>query len=452
MPNLDQDYVLHHSTSQKLYQRALEIYPSGITHDTRYLSPFPIYVTHAKGSHKWDVDGHEYIDYLVGHGALILGHGYPDVVEAVQQQVAKGTHYGACHELELEWGDLVKQLMGMERVKFLSSGTEATMMAMRLCRAFTGKDKVLKFRGHFHGWHDYATIGVDPPYDLPTSLGVPEAVQGTVLAIEPNNPELLDRTLTENKDIACAIIEPNGGHWGTTPVTPDFLRQRREITQKHGVLLIFDEVITGFRHSPGGAQALYGIKPDLVTMAKILAGGLPGGGIAGRADVLDQLCFRATPQETRRQRVAHPGTYNANPLSAAAGVAALKVVATGQPHEQANKMGQRLRDGMNAVLQEADVEGRVYGELSYFHTYIGPGAQQLAGDSTSPAAHAQLVGSNQAARMSLMVKMLEKGMHFMANGGMISQAHTEADIDRTIEAFREVVQAIKAQMPVPRAV
>lgn len=455
MPSLDQEYIQGRPTSQQLYRQAVQIFPSGITHDTRYLTPFPIYVTRAQGSHKWDVDGNEYIDYMVGHGALILGHGYPTVVQAVQEQVAKGTHYGACHELEIEWGTLVKDLVPCaERVKFTSSGTEATMMAMRLSRAYTRRNKVLKFEGHFHGWHDYATKAVDPPYDVPSSLGVPEATLQSVVAIPPNDAARLDRTLAGDKDIACVIIEPSGGHWGTTPVYPEFLRDLREITQRHNVVLIFDEVITGFRHSPGGAQGLYGITPDLTTMAKIIAGGLPGGAVVGKAEIMDLLRFGDTPEHNRTRRIAHPGTYNANPLSAAAGVAALKMVATGQPHERANAMGKRLRDGMNDVLREEEVDGCVYGELSYFHIFIGSCGTKddCSQDQICPASGKMLASSNLMQRMGIPVKMLAKGMHLMSNGGMISMMHTEADIDQTIAAFREVVQAIKPQMPMARAV
>jgi glutamate-1-semialdehyde 2,1-aminomutase len=455
MADLDQEYIQKRPTSQRLYQRAVEIFPSGITHDNRYLTPFPIYVNRADGSRKWDVDDNEYIDYLVGHGALLLGHGYPAVVQAVLEQVVKGTHYGACHELELEWGGMVKRLIPCaERVKFFSSGTESTMMAMRLCRAFTGRNKVLKFDGHFHGWHDYAVAGVEPPYDVPVSVGVPATTLQSVVVIAPNDADLLEHTLANDKDIACVIIEPSGAHWGSVPVVPSFLHELRDITRKYGVMLIFDEVITGFRHSPGGAQGLYGIKPDLTTMAKILAGGLPGGAVAGRADVMDILRFRETAEDNRRKRIAHPGTYNANPLSAAAGVAALKVVETGQPHERANAMGKRLREGMNGVLQETGVEGCVYGELSYYHIHLGPCDHRDNCDHSGPCENQSnlLHAGNLAGKLGVQRKMLARGVHMMGTGGMLSMMHSEADIDQTVAAFRDVVLSIRPQMPMARAV
>ncbi|MCL4534166.1 MAG: aminotransferase class III-fold pyridoxal phosphate-dependent enzyme, partial [Bacteroidetes bacterium] len=285
-------------------------------------------------------------------------------------------------------------------------------------------------------------------------LCVPATTLQSMAVIPPSDPELLEETLASDKDIACVIIEPSGAHWGSIPVLPSFLTELRDITRRHDVLLIFDEVITGFRHSPGGAQKLYGITPDLTTMAKILAGGLPGGAVAGRADIMDILRFGDTPEHNRYRRIAHPGTYNGNPLSAAAGIAALKVVEMGEPHDRANAMGRRLRDGMNAVLQEADVEGCVYGELSYFHVFLGQCEHRDSCDHGVPCENTGtlLNVNNMAAKVGLPVKMLARGVHLMGNGGMLSMMHTEADIDQTIAAFRDAIQAIKPQMPTPRAV
>src|SRR5919199_5594648 len=180
-----------------LYERARRAVPSGVTHDSRYHAPFGIYVNHAKGSRKWDVDGNEYVDYRMGHGALLLGHNYPSVTDAVVAQAQKGTHYGACHELEVRWAELIEAIVpSAESVKFFSSGTEATMMAMRLARAFTGRSKIVKVQGAFHGWHDYATVAMQPPYDVPSSKGVPAAVASTVLAA-PRDPAAIERLIDE---------------------------------------------------------------------------------------------------------------------------------------------------------------------------------------------------------------------------------------------------------------
>ena len=244
---------------------------------------------------KWDVDGNCYVDYFGGHGALLLGHCHPKVVEAVKQQMERSTHFGASHETEIAWAEWVMKLVpSAERVRFTSSGTEATLMAVRLARAFTGKSKLIRFKHHFHGWHDHMTSGYASHFDGSPTPGVLPGVAGGLVLAEQNDAEGLARLLEANDDIAAAILEPTGAHGAQLPIDPKFLTALRELTRQHGVLLIFDEVVTGFRVSPGGAQAEYGIRPDLTTLAKILAGGLPGGAVAGRKDILDLLDFQVT--------------------------------------------------------------------------------------------------------------------------------------------------------------
>ena len=241
--------------SCRRYEHARRIFPAGVTHDLRYMEPFPIYVDRQKGAHKWDVDGHELIDYWSGHGAMLLGHSHPAVVMAVQDQVEKSTHAGGCHDLEIEWGEWILRLVpSAERVRFTGSGTEATLMALRLSRIFTGRPKFLKFAGHFHGWHDAVSLGSDPPYDNLSVPGVPDSMAANTVVIPPNNPELLESTLRDDLQIGAVIMEPTGGHWGSVPIRGPFLQAVRELTTKHGQLLIFDEVITGFRVAPGGRR------------------------------------------------------------------------------------------------------------------------------------------------------------------------------------------------------
>ena len=220
-------------------------------------------------------------------------------------------------------------------MRFVNSGTEATLMALRLSRIYTGKPKVLKFTGHFHGWHDFLIAAADPPYDPQSVPGLPADVPDTTVIIPPNDPADLEKTLAADPQIGCVIIEATGGHFGQVPVRGEFLRALRDITTKHNRLLIFDEVISGFRVHPGGAQGLYNIKPDLTTMAKILAGGLPGGCLAGRADIMDILDFRPG-----KPKMKHPGTFNANPLSAAAGITTLQDRRRRRPVPQGQRAGQ----------------------------------------------------------------------------------------------------------------
>src|SRR5947207_12187322 len=201
-PSVTERYTAEFPTSRKLYEQAKTVFPGGVTHDLRYLEPFPVYIDRQKGSHKWDVDGHELIDYWSGHGAMLLGHSHPAIVLAVQNQVEKSTHAGGCHDLEIEWGEWVMRLVpSAERVRFTGSGTEATLMALRLSRIFTGRPKFLKFHGHFHGWHDYVTVGSDHPYDAPGVPGVPEGVAANCVAVPPNDLNSVEDALKNDSQI-----------------------------------------------------------------------------------------------------------------------------------------------------------------------------------------------------------------------------------------------------------
>lgn len=409
-------------TSGALYQRAAKVFPSGVTHDNRYLEPHPIYVTRAQGSRKWDVDGNEYVDYWCGHGALLLGHNYPSVSAAVVDQAQKGTHYGACHELEVEWGELVRQIVpSAEKVKFVSSGTEATMLAIRLARAFTGRDKILKFQGHFHGWHDYATVAMSPPYDEPVSRGIPKAVQGTIVSVPFGDIEALRASLDANPDVAGLIMLAGGSE-------RSYLQQVRELTRERGVVLIFDEVVTGFRYAPGGCQEFYGVTPDLTTLAKILAGGLPGGAIGGRADILALFELRDDPQWMRFGRINHPGTFNANPLSAAAGVACLKVVRDPSIQKKATATADRLRGEFNAVLKRRGVDGQAGGDSSLLMIRL-PTTKRTARDVSRHLRLALHLG----------------GVDYDGNSMKVSAVHTDHDVAQTVDAFDQAIEILQAE-------
>ncbi|HID23572.1 MAG TPA: aminotransferase class III-fold pyridoxal phosphate-dependent enzyme, partial [Planctomycetaceae bacterium] len=216
--DIERKYCERFKKSQELYEQALRTFPGGVTHDLRYMSPFPVYIDRAEGSRKWSVEGHELVDWWSGHGAILLGHGAPAVVEAVRRQMGRGTHPGACHELELRWGSLVQELVpSAEMVRFVNSGTEATMMAFRLARTFTGRRKVLKFRGHFHGWNDFIIQDADQPYGLPVpGLGID--LEEELVVVPPNDLDRVAEVLAGDKQIACAILEPTGGHYGRVPI------------------------------------------------------------------------------------------------------------------------------------------------------------------------------------------------------------------------------------------
>ena len=433
----ERTYAAARDGSRRLYAAAVDVFPSGVTHDNRYLQPFPLYCDRAEGAYKWDVDGNRYIDYLVGHGALLLGHSHPDVVRAVVEQMPRGTHYGASTALEIRWGQLVQRLIpSAERVKFVASGTEATHLAIRLARSFTGKEVVVKFEGHFHGWHDYVTAAVEPPYDVPTSSGVPHDVLATMRVLRPDLDAV--RAALDPGDVAALIVEPTGASWGSIPLEAEFLTELRRLTADRGVLLIMDEVITGFRCAPGGAQEAFGITPDLTTLAKVLAGGLPGGAVAGRADVLDLLKFGDDPGWNRGRRVAHPGTFNANPLSAAAGVACLEVVARGEVHAQVDRLAERLKAGCNAAAARYDLPGCAYGTFSMVHFCLDRSILKAEGGPRFAKGQGVLAGKLRKA-------MLVQGVDLMGAGGMLSLAHTDADVDLTVEAFANAVGALDAE-------
>ncbi len=430
---LTERYEAEFAGSRRRFEQAKELFPDGVTHDLRRMEPFPIYIDRAEGAYKWDVDGHRLIDYWSGHGALLLGHSHPAVVEAVRQQMGRATHPGACHELEIEWANWVRRLIpSAEKMRFTSSGTEATLMALRLARMFTGKPRVLKFLGHFHGWHDFVMPAADPPYDDNRVPGVPTEVQANTVLVRPNDPAAVEQALAGDPQIGCVILEPTGGHLGQVPIRGDFLRTLRELTTKHQRILIFDEVITGFRVSPGGAQAHYGVTPDLTTLAKILAGGLPGGCVAGRADILAGI-------ETRpgQPKMKHPGTFNANPLSASAGIATLQRVATGEPSRRANEIGRQLRQKLNALFAARGIDWVCYGEFSGFRLLPGYEGPRPAGDDFVPYGGAlEKLDAPRNPRLAQAFRrgMLLHGVDLFGLSGMTTAAHTETDVEHTVAA------------------
>lgn len=430
-------------TSRQYAEKAKACFPDGVTHDLRRMEPFPIYVDRASGSYKWEVDGRRLIDYWAGHGALLLGHSHPAVVQAVQKQIEKATHPGACHALEIQWAELVQKLIPCaEKVRFVSSGTEATLMALRLARLYTGREKILKFTGHFHGWHDFVTSGADAPYSDPIP-GISRQVAEQTVVIPPNDPDLVESTIKNDPSIAAIILEPTGGHWGQVPIRGPFLKALREITNRHDRLLIFDEVITGFRVHPGGAQAHYGITPDLTTLAKILAGGLPGGCVAGKADILDQIRVRPG-----KPKMKHPGTFNANPLSACAGIATLQMVSTGVPCRQANAMAAVLRKGLNTLFAEKNLNWVAYGDFSGFRIltgYQGPPPVEEDFIPYSGDASKLEVPQNSNFVHSFRQALLLHGIDMVGLSGMLTMAHTQSDILDTLQGIESALEDLQKE-------
>ncbi len=431
--------------SAELAGQAAQSFPSGVTHDSRYLQPYGLYIDRAEGAHKWDVDGNEYVDYFGGHGALLLGHNHPQVLAAMHSAIDAGTHFGASHALELRWAQAVQKMVPCaERVRFTSSGTEATLLALRLARAHTGKNKIIHFSTHFHGWQDHVTSGYSSHFDGAPTTGVLPGVAEQSILLAPGDIDAVAAALSEG-DVAAIILEPTGATFGLVPVYPDHLAALRELTSQHDTLLVFDEVVTGFRVSPGGAQAALGVIPDLATFAKILAGGLPGGAVVGRKDVLDLLDFEAKVRQGR-EKIAHQGTFNANPASAAAGTAALNIIATTDACNKANAYAAALRTGLNEVIEAAGVAWAAYGTYSGFHVFTNTRKRPITPSEFNPSEYdfEELKANSPELITKLRLAMLLNGVDITGwPGGTVSAAHDEDDLKKTLDAFRDSLVMLK---------
>jgi len=436
--NIVEEYIRTHPGSHKLHEEAKKVFAAnGATHTARVLDPFRPYITHAKGSRKWDVDAKEYIDYVMGHGALILGHSHPDVVRAVQEQMAKGVHYGENHELEIEWAKLIQKMMpAMKRIEFFPCGQEANMMAIRLSRMFTGRKKVLRFIENFHGWSD-EVIAVGSPGVFPDNVTV---IPGHDLA-------RLEKELAK-KEYAILMLEGGGAHMaGQIPWDADFVRALPGLTRKYGTVFLIDEVVTGFRDAPGGWQSTIGVTPDLTTLGKTVGGGLSVGAVGGRADIMDMLKPKSPPQPSLR----HSGTWNANPLTSAAGIAACKLYLDGAPQKKANEMGAYLREKGNQTLKKRGISGRLYGR-TIIHVYLGPIDYEPADDTLPPSKDVQKLMGKDDAKEKLCLHLLHRGVATM--GGklfVMSAAHTKEDIDQTAEALGASLDAMLADGELQKA-
>jgi len=449
--DLINDYVAKRPMSETWFRRAREVLGGGVGHDIRHFEPLPLYIERGEGGRKWDVDGNEYIDFLGGNGALLLGHAAPEIVAAITDAVGRGTHFGNDHPLHIECAELVQKLVpSAERVRFVNSGTEATLLAIRLSRAFTGRNKILRFEGHFHGWHDDVVHGFQPPFDADGSLGVPPHVREQLVAIPDGDLNLVEDVLSREDDIAAAIIEPSGASWGRVPLEPSFLRGLRELTTRHHVPLIFDEIVTGFRFSPGGAQQLYDVVPDLTSLAKIVAGGMPGGVVAGKAEIMSLFDFTGDAHHDRHQRVVHFGTFNASPLSAAAGIAMLKKIATGDATRQADAVAKRIRASWSQVLEQQGIAGYVYGPSSTLHVYFETDADRVRSVSTRDDLHttdaARLKGMPGDLILEYQRQLRYRGVDIMSStGGVVSAAHTDVDVEQATAIFEATVSALHEQ-------
>ena len=357
------------SKSEYLYKRARELIPGGVNSPVRYYSPYPLFVASAKGSRFRTVDGEEFLDYCMAYGALLDGHAYEEVVEAVQKALARGSLYGQPTEMEVELASLISSLVpSMEMVRLVNSGTEATMHSLRLARAFTGRQKILKFEGGYHGAHESVLVKAGSgasSLGIPNSEGIPSNVAKDTLVAKFNDEEMSDRIIKDHThELAAVIIEPVMGNMGPILPRPGFLETLRKTTQENGVVLIFDEVITGFRVALGGAQEYFRIRPDMTVLGKILGGGLPLGAFGGRREIMEKLAPLGG--------VYQAGTYSGNPVSVAASLATLQSLKrrAGQLYPKLEKSGEEMRRAINDLIRSAKVAAQVNGLSSMFQIFF----------------------------------------------------------------------------------
>jgi len=421
------EFVKSHPKSRELHERALNHFAAkGVTHVGRIWDPFGPYMTHAQGSRIWDVDGHEYIEFRNGHGALILGHGHPAVVKAIHDQAIKGTLYSASHELEIEWADLIKSMVPTaERVEFFACGQEANMMGIRLARAFTGRTRILKFEENFHGWADQLV-----------APRAPGAVNAEIKVIPMRDLRILEEELATGR-YAIVLTEGGGAHMaGQVPWEPDFIRAVGPLAGKYGTVWLLDEVVTGFRDGPAGWGGFMRLEPDLTTFGKSVAGGMPAGVLTGRADIMGMLAPKPPPEKW----ISHSGTWNAMPIVCAAGIAACKLLKDGSVQKQVNEMGACLRQTGNRALQESGYNWRLYGR-SIIHTYFGALDFEVddAGNPPTRDIKKMLAGSEEKHKLGLY--LLHHGIHTHQGRILIlSVAHTKDDIERTVDALVKAIR------------
>jgi glutamate-1-semialdehyde 2,1-aminomutase len=411
--------------SKELFEQAKALMPGGVSSPVRAFQPYPCYIKSGRGSRITDVDDNEYIDYCMAYGPLILGHADPKVTEAIKAQADLGTLYGAPIEMEIDYARLVKHhYPSMEMVRFVNSGTEATMHAIRLARGYTGRKKIIKVEGAFHGSHDAVLVKAGSgatTHSAPDSAGVPEEVTRNTLIVPYNDPEAILQAIRDNRgEVAAMIMEPVIGNAGPILPKEGYLNHLREMATSEDVLLIFDEVITGFRLAMGGAQEYYGVRPDITTLGKIAGGGLPIG-IYGASE---EIMRKISPSGN----VYQAGTFSGNPMSLAAGMQAVKQLAA-VGHDDLNANGERMRKGLEAILNEFHVRYRVSGVGSMFQVFF-------TGAEVNDYQDAKR--SDTVLFMKVFHKLLENGIYLPPSQyetNFLSTAHSESDIDDTVSAF-----------------
>ncbi|QZT33090.1 aspartate aminotransferase family protein [Caldalkalibacillus thermarum TA2.A1] len=439
--------------SFELFKEAQKVMPGGVTANIKYFEPYPIIMEAAEGARLKDVDGNEYVDYLLAYGALILGHGHHKVMNAViRQMVTKGTTiYGTPHELEMEMAKrLIKLYPGIEQVRYTNSGTEATLLAIRVAHAYTGKPKIAKFEGHYHGGYDQVLLSINPPLEqagpadrpvaVPDSAGVdPYYLEHTVI-LPFNDLEACAAILKEQADqLAAVVVEPVQA--GFIPATETFMRGLRKLTEELGILLIFDEVKTCFRVALGGAQSVYGVTPDLTALGKVLGGGFPIGAVGGKKEIMEVASphgkkdvFEMNVTSKKKDVLFHSGTYNGHPSVLAAGLATLDVLEDQDNFETIVRTTEKLRRGLENVLKYYQIPAQTLGMGSIFNVVMT--AEKITN-------YRDLQNANLSLRRELDYHLLTLGIYTKPlNRYSLSLAHGDREIQQTIDAYEAAVKRL----------
>ncbi|MCE5312147.1 MAG: glutamate-1-semialdehyde 2,1-aminomutase [Nitrospiraceae bacterium] len=414
--------------SKALYKKACRLMPMGVNSPVRAFRAVggsPLFISKAKGSKIFDVDGNAYIDYVLSWGPMIVGHAHPAVVKAIKSAVEKGTSYGAPCPQEIELAELVmKAYPSIEKLRMVSSGTEATMSAIRVARGFTKRDKVVKFEGCYHGHSDGLLVKAGSgamTFGVPDSPGVPADYAKNTLTLPYNDAKAFTSLIKKEwRSIACVIVEPVVGNIGCVLPKPGFLETLREVTVKHGIVLIFDEVMTGFRVAYGGAQKKFGIKPDLTCLGKVIGGGLPVGAYGGRNEIMSMVAPEGP--------VYQAGTLSGNPVAMTAGIETLRIINNKDAYKKLEKSMQQLEEGLRDAAAKAKVPTRFYRAGTMFCTYFTD--SEVYDYETAKLADTAKFGR-------FFINMLNRGIYLAPSqfeAGFMSLAHTASDIDKTVSA------------------
>lgn len=421
---------MNQNKSKELYDEAINYMPGGVNSPVRAYKPFPFFVEKAEGSKLYDVDGNSYVDYCLGYGPIIMGHANKTIVDETTKQLPLGTAYGVPSEKEIKLAkEVIDRVPCAEMVRFTNSGTEATMSAIRLARGITGKNKIIKYEGAYHGAHDAVLVkSGSGAVGKPDCPGIPEDTTKNTILVPFNDEDALRKIIEENKDeIACLIIEPIMGNIGCVPPKEGYLQFVREITEEYGIIYIIDEVITGFRVARGGAQELYNVTPDLVTFGKILGGGFPIGAIAGKKEYVEQFAPNG--------KVYQAGTFSGNPISINGGLATMSIL-TDSFYKDLHDKGEYLRDGMRDIIDRLDLNYQVNGVESMTELYF----------SESEVYDFESSKKSDLNAFNKYFKTLMDNGIFVAPSQFecmfLSSAHSKEDIDNTLNAIEIALKNI----------